>query len=53
MEDLRLNDKYGEKLKKLKEDIINNLEELSCTDLQEIRYIAKEIIDKRLNNIKM
>lgn len=41
-------DAYGEKLKKIKEDIIKSLDELSCTDLMEIRCIAKEIVDKRL-----
>jgi len=43
---------YDDKLAKIKRDIINNLEELSCTDLQEIRYIAKEIVDKRLDKVQ-
>lgn len=43
---------YDDKLAKIKRDIINNLEELSCTDLQEIRYLAKEIVDKRLEECK-
>lgn len=43
---------YDDKLAKIKRDIINNLDELSCTDLQEIRYIAKQIVDKRLEECK-
>lgn len=41
-------DEYGEKLKKTKDEIIKNLDELSCTDLMEISYIANDIVNKRL-----
>lgn len=40
---------YEDKLAKIKRDIINNLEELSCTDLQEICFLVKKIVDKRLD----
>lgn len=43
-------DPYSEKLKKMKEDIIKNFDELSCTDLIELSRIAREIVDKRLAN---
>ena len=41
-------DPYSEKLKKMKEDIIKNFDELSSTDLMELSRIAREIVDKRL-----
>ena len=41
-------DPYSEKLKKMKEDIIKNFDELSSTDLMEQSRIAREIVDKRL-----
>lgn len=37
-----------EKLEKMKEDIIKNLDKLHSEDLMEISKIAKEIIDKRI-----
>ena len=41
-------DAYSEKLKKMKEDIIKNFDELSSTDLMQLSRIAKEIVDNRL-----
>lgn len=43
---------FDDKLAKIKRNIINNLEELSCTDLQEIRFAAKQIVEKRLEECK-
>ena len=40
-------DAYSEKLKKMKEDIIKNFDELSSTDLMQLSKIAREIVDDR------
>lgn len=44
------NDKYEKHLTEIKHQVIENMKELSCTDLMEIRVIAKAIVDERLNS---
>lgn len=38
--------------KEITEYIMNNLDELSSTDLMQLRRIAKEIVDKRMEQCK-
>lgn len=41
---------YDDKLAKIKRDIMNNLDELSCTDLMEISFTTKNIAHKRMED---
>lgn len=45
-------DTYSEKLKKMKEDIIKNFDELSSTDLMQLSRIAREIVNERMEQCK-
>lgn len=47
-----MTDSYSKKLAEIKENIIKSLDELSSTDLMQISIIAKEIVDKRMEDCR-